>query len=210
MTPALETLPMFPLGLVALPGSVVPLRLFEPRYLALHEHLVLEDDQFGIVLIERGSAEEGGSDDRFTIGSVMTAVRSSVLDDGTVMVIAVGRERIMIHEWLDPQPYPLAVVERLPPPTTDASTESLVHECGWLLRKVVEIAGELGADVSEMDLAIVEDPVDAMYDIAHIAPLQEIDQQRILEQDSASLAAEILREGLTGLLEVLEFERNNI
>jgi len=208
MQPVLETLPMFPLGLVALPGSVVPLRLFEPRYLALHEHLMLEDDQFGIVLIERGSAEAGGSDDRFAVGSVMSAVRSSVLDDGTVLVIAVGRERIRVHEWLDPNPYPMAIVERLAPPSVDASTERLVHECAELLRKVVQVASDLGADVADVDLAVSEDSVSAMYDIAHIAPLQELDQQRILEQDHASAAAEIIRTELIGVIEVLEHERN--
>jgi len=199
---------MFPLGLVALPGSVVPLRLFEPRYLALHEHLMLEDDQFGIVLIERGSAEAGGSDDRFAVGSVMSAVRSSVLDDGTVLVIAVGRERIRVHEWLDPNPYPMAIVERLAPPSVDASTEPLMHECAELLRKVVQVASDLGADVADVDLAVSEDSVSAMYDIAHIAPLQELDQQRILEQDHASAAAEIIRTELIGVIEVLEHERN--
>ena len=124
-----ETLPMFPLGLVAFPGSVVPLRLFEPRYLALHEHLVLEDDKFGIVLIERGTAEAGGGDERFGVGTMMTVVRSAVLDDGTVLVIAAGQERIRIHEWLEPDPFPRAIVERLDQPGLDSSTNALVNEC---------------------------------------------------------------------------------
>lgn len=209
MQPVLETLPMFPLGLVAFPGGVVPLRLFEPRYLALHEYLTLEDDQFGIVLIERGIAEAGGSDDRFAVGSAMSAVRSEVLDDGSALVIAVGTERIRIEDWLEPAPYPLARVERLPRPTTDSSTELLVHECALLLRSVVELASELGADVSGIDPTAADDPVTAMYDIAHIAPLQEIDQQRILEQQDATSAAEILRSELSGVMELLEYERNN-
>ncbi|MGI9529148.1 MAG: LON peptidase substrate-binding domain-containing protein [Acidimicrobiia bacterium] len=206
MPPVLETLPMFPLGLVALPGSVIPLRLFEPRYLALHEHLVIEDDRFGIVLIERGTAEAGGGDDRFAVGTVMSAVRSSVLDDGTVLVFAVGQHRIRIHEWLDPQPYPIAIVERLGQPVVDASTEPSVQECARLLRRLVEVATSLGSDIPEPDLTIGDDAVAAMYEIAHIAPLQEIDQQRILEQERASAAAEILRTELLGILEILEHE----
>ena len=199
---------MFPLGLVAFPGSVVPLRLFEPRYLALHEHLVLEADKFGIVLIERGTAEAGGGDERFGVGTMMTVVRSAVLDDGTVLVIAAGQERIRIHEWLEPDPFPRAIVERLDQPGLDSSTNALVNECRWLLHKVFEVASELGADTSDVDLTLADDSVSAMYNIAHIAPLQEIDQQRILEQDDASSAAEILRTELHGLIEMLEYERN--
>ena len=200
---------MFPLGLVAFPGSVVPLRLFEPRYLALHEYLVMESDEFGIVLIERGSAEAGGSDERFDVGSVMTAARTAVLDDGTVMLIAVGKQRIRIHEWLDPDPYPVAVVERLDPPSSSDELESMVFESRRLLGDVMELARELGADVTDLDLTLPEDPVAAMYGLAHIAPLQEIDQQRILESPDANDAAEILRRELVSLVEVMEFQRNN-
>lgn len=199
---------MFPLGLVAFPGSVIPLRLFEPRYLALHEHLVLDDDQFGIVLIERGSAEAGGTDERFAVGTQMNAARSAVLDDGTVVVIAVGKDRIRVHEWLEPDPFPRAIVERLEPPPVDSQTDALVHECRWLVRSLFEVAAELGADTSDVDLTFAEAPLAAMYDIAHVAPLQEIDQQRILEQANASSAAEILRTELHGLIEMLEYERN--
>jgi Lon protease-like protein len=75
------------------------------------------------------------------------------------------------------------------------------------LSRVLEIADELGADVTDMDLTLSEDPTAAMYDIAHVAPLQEMDQQRILEEDDATRAAEILRDELTGLIEMMEFER---
>ena len=202
-------MPMFPLGLVAFPGSVIPLRLFEPRYLALHEYLVMESDEFGIVLIERGSAEAGGSDDRFGIGTVMSAARSAVLEDGSVMLITVGKERIRVHEWLDPDPYPIARVERLPAPPAHDDLEAVVFESRRLVESILEIARQLGADVEDIDLTLPNDPVTAMYELAHVAPLQEIDQQRILEADDAAVAAELLRSELVSLVEVMEFQRNN-
>lgn len=200
---------MFPLGLVAFPGSVVPLRLFEPRYLALHEYLVMENDEFGIVLIERGSAEAGGSDERFGVGCVMSAARTAVLEDGTVMLLAVGTERIRIHEWLDPDPYQIARVERLEQPSSDARVQEIVLESRRLLGEVLDLARDMGADVSDVDLTIPDEPVAAMYGLAHIAPLQEIDQQRILESEDAVEASEILRSELASLVEVMEFQRNN-
>ena len=209
MSRVVETLPMFPLGLVAFPGSVVPLRLFEPRYLALHEYLVMENDEFGIVLIERGSAEAGGSDERFGVGCVMSAARTAVLEDGTVMLLAVGTERIRIHEWLDPDPYPIARVERLEQPSSDARVQEIVLESRRLLGEVLDLARDMGADVSDVDLTIPDEPVAAMYGLAHIAPLQEIDQQRILESEDAVEASEILRSELASLVEVMEFQRNN-
>ena len=43
--------PMFPLGCVLFPSAVLPLHVFEPRYMAL-VHTCLEGDrEFGVVLI---------------------------------------------------------------------------------------------------------------------------------------------------------------
>ena len=54
-------LPMFPLGSVLLPGMVLPLRVFEPRYRALIATVPSADaPEFGCVLIERGSEAGGG------------------------------------------------------------------------------------------------------------------------------------------------------
>ena len=47
--------PMFPLGMVLLPGSPLGLRVFEPRYLTMLEEVLAGDGAFGVVLIERGS-----------------------------------------------------------------------------------------------------------------------------------------------------------
>ena len=59
---------MFPLGSVLLPGVVMPLHIFEPRYRALARRCLEGDRRFGVVLIERGS-EVGGGDVRCGVGT---------------------------------------------------------------------------------------------------------------------------------------------
>ena len=49
-----KVLPMFPLGSVLFPHALLPLHLFEPRYLALADTVLQGDGRFGVVLIERG------------------------------------------------------------------------------------------------------------------------------------------------------------
>ena len=58
---------MFPLGAVLLPGEVLPLQVFEPRYRALVQDCFAAPDgpRFGVVLIARGH-EVGGGDERTT------------------------------------------------------------------------------------------------------------------------------------------------
>ena len=53
--------PMFPLQSALLPGEVLPLRIFEPRYSELvQDCLAMTDPAFGVVLITRGREVGGG------------------------------------------------------------------------------------------------------------------------------------------------------
>lgn len=107
-------LPMFPLEHPVLPGQLIPLMPFEPRYLALAEHLQNEmEPDFGIVGIERGR-EVGGEDDRSDVGVVARVLEMGALPDGRITLVATGTRRIRIAEWLDDAPYPLAMVEDWP------------------------------------------------------------------------------------------------
>jgi len=58
---------MFPLEVALLPDQDLPLRIFEPRYVALVQHCVDSGDPFGVVLISRGR-EVGGDDSRCDVG----------------------------------------------------------------------------------------------------------------------------------------------
>ena len=47
-------IPLFPLGTVLFPGGVLPLRIFEPRYLSMIGNCMREGMGFGVVLITEG------------------------------------------------------------------------------------------------------------------------------------------------------------
>ena len=60
----MPVIPLFPLGTLLVPGQALPLRLFEDRYLALHDDLMARpEDQrsVGIVLIQGGSEVGDGN-----------------------------------------------------------------------------------------------------------------------------------------------------
>ena len=88
----MPVLPMFPLGRVLFPHMVLPLHVFEPRYLALIDDVLAGDQRFGVSLIERGH-EVGGDDQRSDVGTVAQIVKTERLDDGRWLVIGLGVER---------------------------------------------------------------------------------------------------------------------
>src|SRR5262249_59581225 len=109
----LARLPMFPLGTVLLPGAVLPLHVFEPRYRTLLADCLAGEPEFGVVLIERGH-EVGGGDVRRSVGTVARILEVATMPDGRAAVVTVGTRRITVNEWLPEEPYPLADVDDWP------------------------------------------------------------------------------------------------
>lgn len=96
--PGVRQLPMFPLSAVLLPGDLLPLHVFEPRYRAMvADCLEHEPHEFGVVLIARGS-EVGGGDVRTDIGTVAQLEALSRSHDGRYALLARGTSRLRVEE----------------------------------------------------------------------------------------------------------------
>ena len=72
---AIERLPLFPLKTVLMPGMVLPLRIFEPRYRLMMQRVLEVERRFGVLLIRRGG-EVGPGAEPYDLGTVavVTAV----------------------------------------------------------------------------------------------------------------------------------------
>lgn len=197
-------LPMFPLGSVLFPRAVLPLHVFEPRYRALVRDCLDATGLFGVVLIERGH-EVGGGDTRFALGTIARIVRAEELPDGRWRLVAVGTERIAVHEWLDEQPYPRALVVRREDrlPSRDAGT--LVDDVRAALVRVHALRAELGLPARTGEVAESENLVDASYQAAILAPIGSLDAQRLLDVDDPVERLERTAELLMAEIEVLQF-----
>ena len=86
---------LFPLGIVLLPGEVVPLHIFEERYKKLVGER-LEEGEFGIVLADEDSVRECGT-------SARVAQLIEELDDGRMNILVEGLRRFRIVEVIAPE-----------------------------------------------------------------------------------------------------------
>lgn len=188
---------MFPLGNVLFPNMLLPLHVFEERYRVMMDDIA-ESQEFGVVLIERGS-EVGGGDVRAATGTRARVLRAEELDDGRSVLVAAGIKRISVEQWLPDDPYPVAFVADVeePPP----------GDCGDLLaaaisgvRKVLALQSELGGPGMPPDVEFANEPTAASFQLAAVAPLGSLDDQRLLEAPDAPARLELL----AGLLEDLE------
>lgn len=196
---------MFPLGTPLLPGSVLPLYLFESRYLQLYEDIVDTDRLFGVVLIERGR-DSGGEDTRFGYGCVAHMVGSATHENGTVSIVTVGTNRLRVIEWEQPRPYPSAVVEVLDDDELTAGGLGLLEEASGHLLKLKALFSELGADVGVDPPELSEEPATAMYQMAQLSGLQALDLQRVLESDVTDERALLIRDLIADQVELVQLQ----
>lgn len=196
-------LAMFPLGTVLLPYAALPLHVFEPRYRALVEACLGGSREFGVVLIERGS-EVGGGDTRFARGTVAHITRADRLDDGRYVLLAVGAERLAVTRWLDDDPFPRALVERLPVPTAPVEGVALVEGVRGALVAVAARRVELGEPAPPVDLTLSDDLVRAVYEAAAFAGLGPLDALELLGIDDGAELARRLGGMLADQLEILD------
>jgi uncharacterized protein len=94
----LQSLPLFPLGTVLFPGGVLPLRIFEVRYLDMIGRCHKAGAPFGVVLLTRGNeVRRPGNTEAFChVGTLATISELETPRPGLMMVRASGAQRFRI------------------------------------------------------------------------------------------------------------------
>lgn len=110
-------LPIFPLHSVLYPGGVLPLKIFEQRYMEMAKRCLSERSVFGVCLIARGN-EVGDPAEPHAVGSSASIEQWDMQQLGVLRVEARGGQRFrirsqaadasgLIHaevEWIAPEP----------------------------------------------------------------------------------------------------------
>ncbi|HEU4702673.1 MAG TPA: LON peptidase substrate-binding domain-containing protein [Conexibacter sp.] len=102
----LRDFPLFPLGLVALPGEVVPLHIFEERYKTMIERCLADETEFGIVWLSDDGLREVGCACEIT-----EVVERD--EEGRLNILTRGTRPFRLLEREDHLPYPAGEVEFL-------------------------------------------------------------------------------------------------
>jgi Lon protease-like protein len=202
-------MPMFPLGSVLLPGGVLPLHVFEPRYRALvRTCLEAPEHEFGVTLIERGR-EVGGGDQRAMVGTVARMVQVAETGDGRYAVICVGTRRIRVNVWLPDDPYPVADVDDWPDEDADEPwLAERIATTAVRVRRAAALASELGEPRVDAAMEISDDSLLATYHLAALAPIGAADAYRLLCARSPLERLDLLAEVLADAEAALEFRLN--
>jgi len=93
------SLPLFPLSTVLFPDGVLPLQVFEARYLDMVSRCLTEDAPFGVVLLTQGQEvrQRGGRPERFVEGGTLATVcETAATTPGLLQVVCRGGGRFEV------------------------------------------------------------------------------------------------------------------
>ena len=184
-----EIIALFPLGSVLVPGLVMPLHIFEPRYRQLIQD---QEDQpaatrgFGIIAIRSG--HEVGVDGvraLHSIGTFASLIEVDPYSDGRADILTNGSARFRLLGLVDSTtPYLRAEVEWLDEPEGGPEAELLSISVGARFDEYrAHIAGAGWID-EEDSTRLPDEPSVRSYLIAAAMILDLTDHQRLLEAPS--------------------------
>jgi Lon protease-like protein len=174
----MTTLPLFPLRTVLFPGGLLPLRIFEARYVDMVGRCMREGGVFGVVLIREG-AEVGPLGALAEIGTSARIIDFEQLPDGLLGLLCRGEQRFRLGaRRSQPDGLNIGDVEWLPAAAPLAM--SLEQQpLAAVLRRVVPELGKLASH-----LLADYDSVDWVSNrFAELLPLERSVQQQLLEMD---------------------------
>ncbi|MEP6599216.1 MAG: LON peptidase substrate-binding domain-containing protein [Actinomycetota bacterium] len=190
-----ETVPIFPLSHVLLPGATLPLHIFERRYRYLLDDIAdgVHRSAFGVVAIRRGS-ETSATADFAPVGTMAEIVEQEPHPDGSCDLLTVGSRRFeVIVVDRTTKPYLQATVDWLEEDDGNV-VPGLLAACRALCRSYEQALTGLSGRTPPSDYPL--DPMRLSYEIAGRLQVQSSDRQDLL---AAATAADRLTACLTML-----------
>lgn len=190
----MSDIPLFPLNVVLMPGTPLPLHIFEERYKQMVNECLDSETEFGMIL-----ADEGGTRRVGCTAKIVELVQR--YDDGRLVILVEGSQRFELKNIITGKPYYVGEIEYL----QDESEEDvgpLAEECVMLLERVIEAATEGSVGIE------IEPPYHNLsFAIAGRIEFDLETRQEILELTTEKRRLEKVRELLAEAADRLEREQ---
>jgi len=172
----LISVPIFPLNVVLFPGGLLPLRVFETRYMDMTRDCLKQSRPFGVCLIREGS-EVGAPAVPESIGCLASILDWDMQQLGVLNLKTLGGQRFRIL-WSEAGAQGLitASIELIAPDESRAIPEEYAA-CARLVEMVVADQGKsVFAEPHAFD-----DAAWIGYRLSEILPVQLLAKQKLLE-----------------------------
>ena len=179
-------LPVFPLGLVVLPGTIQTLQIFEPRYLSMVKNCMSTDTGFVITLSNSNQSGESF----MSQGSFVEIIDFNQLPNGLLGITVRGSQKVSIKsvEQLESGLY-YASIYPIPEPVVD--DQAVLAQFPELINVLTQLKEHPQVKSLPIDIDLLSaDSVS--YQLAGLIPISAIQKQDLLEAFDATQRMNIL------------------
>jgi Lon protease-like protein len=182
-----QSVPIFPLNAVLYPGALLPLRIFEARYMDMAKDCLKRSSPFGVCLITEGE-EVGTPAAHERVGCLARLSDVDMEELGVLKARAEGTERFrVVSSEVAKNGLIMGEIEPLQP-EADAIDAPGLADCAEFLRKAITgIGPERFREPFRFD-----DATWVGFRLAEILPLRNDVKQKLLELTDATLRLAVL------------------
>jgi ATP-dependent Lon protease len=205
-----QVLPALPLkNTVLFPGLLLPLSVGRETSLrTVQAALKTEEKEIVLVAQRDPQVESPEQDDLFTIGTKAVIRQSSQNREGTMEILVLGVERVVVVKLETDEPYMRAKYRLFPLPEDGGSeVEALSGALLELAGRAITLAQPQSANELTRMLAGSEDPLKLAFLLASIFSLDAAKEQQLLEAETRVGALRLIHSYLSHEMQVLELRQ---
>ena len=186
-----HTLPLFPLGSVLFPGGVLPLRVFEARYVDMLRERMKAAQPFGVCLIKDG-AEVGAPAVPFEVGCLASIVDFDMPQLGVLNIRTHGSSRFRVLGTTTEKDGLVRARAEAIDDDAAVPVPPAFNQCSLMLRAVLpKLPVEMIRTPHQLD-----DAAWVSNRLAEILPIQALAKQRLMELTDPLMRLEIIHKFL--------------
>ncbi len=193
---------LFPLtGMLLLPGTFLPLNVFEPRYRKLVERALDDDRRIGMIQPTRPAPDHlgpGSSDpespELYDVGCLGELVESERQEDGRYLIVLKGLSRFRVVKELEPS---VGGYRRVEGDIGGFEHDADELQADFEVGEMLAAAGDFGRSASldlDVDLLASLPPAQAVNALAAALPFEPAEKQALLEAETPLARRDLLVE----------------
>ena len=184
------TCPLFPLSINVLPVALLPLQIFEPRYIDMVKTCLSKSEGFCIVLSKPDHQKNNGLPDHHDIATYVEIIDFDQLDNGLLGITVQGKYKLRIQErWLQPDNLLLGKGLMIEEDAEDLSEDSRYSDMWSMVKEITN-----HPEIKKLNLELnLKSSFSVCYILASVLPLTAQEKQTILELDRNQDKLEFLK-----------------
>jgi Lon protease-like protein len=198
MASVIADLPLFPLHTVLFPDGLLPLKIFEARYLDMARECLREERPFGVCLLKSG--DEVADPERPSIpegvGCLAQIIGCDVQQFGMLLIRARGTQRFrLLSHRTEPNGLLCGMAEPIP---ADLPPDGLAHlaklaACADVLERIIATIGERDpGNLPFLEPFLLSEPAWVSNRLAEILPIPIRARQKLMELEDAVARLDIV------------------